>query len=344
MSEMEMWSIERLRGALQNCNDVKDAQFLRTRRAQCGAARTQGARGRWGLTEPLMKSRSCRQLAVAAFVIAGSLWGAAFLFGKLAIAELPVSHLILYRYSIASLVLLPVPIARRVWPDSHDLPLFLLTGFLVVPLTHLPQYMGLALTSAVSASLIIGTLPPLLALAATWFYGERLGSRGWFAIGVSTIGVALVVGLPGDGHNWLGDGLIFLSMFAVVGWVLLSKSLIKKYSALVATAYFMLFGTLLLLPITLFLDGAPQVKLSSSVLLSVLALGLACSALTHALWNWGLTHVSASSAGVYTNLEPLVGVLLGVTFLHESLGAGVIVGGLLIVSSAIIISKQEAAA
>ena len=106
--------------------------------------------------------------------------------------------------------------------------------------------------------------------------------------------------MPGTDHSWLGDGLIFLSLFAVVGWVLLSKSLIKKYTALVATAYLIIFGTLTLLPITLMLDGAPHLNLSTGVMGSVLALGLACSALTHALWNWGLAHVAASSEGVYT--------------------------------------------
>ena len=343
MSEKEMWSKERLRSALKKSQVILtgcvpiDHMLIDTT-----ARRARVSRKVEGSPKIKTASHGRNQLAMVAFVIAGSLWGAAFLFGKLAFAELPVSQVVLYRFTIASLALLPIVLVRRVWPDPRDLPLFLLTGFLIVPVTHLPQYKGLAMTSAVSASLIIGALPPLLALAAVWFYGERPGSRGWSAIGISTLGVVLIVGLPSADHSWLGDGLIFLSLFAVVGWVLLSKSLIKKYTALVATAYLMIFGTLTLLPITLMLDGAPHLNLSTGVMGSVLALGLACSALTHALWNWGLAQVAASSAGVYTNLEPVVGVLLGVLFLHESLGWGAILGGLLIITSAVVISRQEA--
>ena len=343
MSEIKLWSMERLRSALRKSDVIwKSCVPVDHNWIDPTARRARVAREVESSPEDKPAPRRRNQLATLAFIVAGSLWGAAFLFGKLAFAELPVSQVVLYRFTIASLALLPVLAARRVWPDPRDLPLFLLTGFLIVPVTHLPQYKGLALTSAVSASLIIGALPPLLALAATWFYGERPGSRGWTAIGISTLGVVLIVGLPTAGHSWIGDGLVFLSLFAVVGWVLLSKSLIKKYTALVATAYLMIFGTLTMIPITLMLDGAPHLNLSTSVLGSVLALGLACSALTHALWNWGLAHVSASSAGVYTNLEPVVGVLLGVMFLHESLGWGAVAGGLLIITSAVVISRQEA--
>ncbi len=327
MGDVERWSIERLRSSLGGVvvGDLSAGRVVARARGRCD-------RG------------ACRRLAVAAFVVAGGLWGAAFLFGKLAFTELPVSHVALYRFSIATLVLLPFALIRRRWPSRRDLLHFLLTGFLIVPATFMLQYTGLAWTSATSASLIIGTLPPMLALAAAWFQGERLGGRGWASIGISTLGVTLVVGLPGAEHDWAGDGLVFLSMIVVVAWVLLSKPLIKRYTALVATAYLMFFGTLTMLPVALFWDGTPRFQMSSGVLASVLTLGLACSALTYALWNWGLNHVSASHAGVYTNLEPVVGVLLGVTFLHETLQPWAIIGGLLVIVGAIAITRTESQA
>ena len=327
MGDVERWSIERLRCSLGGAAVEELSPGRVVTRARGGG--DEGARQR---------------LAVAAFVVAGLIWGSAFLFGKLAFTELPVSHVALYRFFIATLVLLPFALIRRRWPKWRDLPQFLLTGFLIVPATFMLQYTGLAWTTATSASLIIGTLPPMLAVAAAWFYGERLGARGWASIGVSTLGVTLVVGLPGAEHNWAGDGLVFLSMIVVVAWVLLSKPLIKKYTALVATAYLMLFGTLTMLPVSLLWDGAPRLQMSAGVLASVVTLGLACSALTYALWNWGLNHVSASHAGVYTNLEPVVGVLLGVMFLHETLQPWAIIGGLLVIAGAVAITRVESTA
>jgi drug/metabolite transporter (DMT)-like permease len=328
MNTIEQWSIERLRDSL---TDSSEATWWGLRQ---GSEKSVGV-------GTLARANRCQRLAVAAFVIAGSLWGAAFLFGKLAFTELPISHVALYRFIIATLVLMPVVIMRRVWPRRRDLPHFLLTGFLIAPMTFMLQYRGLALTTASSAALIIGTLPPLLALAAMWFSGEKLSLGGWLAIGVSTLGVVIVVGLPGADHNWLGDALVFLSMIVVVAWVLLSKPLIERYTALVATAYLMFFGMLTMLPISLIWDGMPSLDISSSVMASVIMLGLVCSALTFVLWNWGLTYVSASRAGIYTNIEPVVGVLLSVLFLRESLRPGMIVGGLLIIAGAIAITRAE---
>jgi drug/metabolite transporter (DMT)-like permease len=279
--------------------------------------------------------------AVTALVISSLLWGTAFLFAKLAFAELTVSQVVLYRFVLACLVLLPAALLRRAWPERRDLPLFVLTGFLTVPVTFLLQFGGLALTGVASASLIIGALPPLLALAAAGVYGERLNARGWGAVGASTLGVALIVGLPGSDRNWLGDGLVFISIVVAVVWILLSKRLIERYSALVATAYILTFGTLILLPISLVWDGPPRLNLSAGVLGSVLALGLACTALTFLLWNWALERFPASRAGVFINIEPVVGALLGVTLLHETIGPGALLGGLLIVTAAWVVSQPE---
>jgi drug/metabolite transporter (DMT)-like permease len=280
--------------------------------------------------------------AVAALVISSVLWGMAFLLAKLAFAELTVSQVVLYRFGLASLVLLPVAWLRRAWPGRRDLPLFLLTGFLNVPLTFLLQFGGLALTSVASASLIIGTLPPLLALAAAGLYHEKLGPRGWGAVGISTLGVALIVGLPGTDRNWLGDGLVFLSLIVVVAWVLLSKRLIERHSALPATAYILAFGTLTLLPISLLWDGPPPLlSLPPGIIGSLLVLGLVCTATTFIMWNWALERYPASRAGVFVNIEPVVGALLGVTVLGESLGPGALLGGLLIITSAWLVSRPE---
>jgi drug/metabolite transporter (DMT)-like permease len=281
------------------------------------------------------------RVAAVALVAAGTLWGASFLFGKLAIAELHVAHVVLYRSLLASAALLPFALLRPERPRAGDLPLFMLTGFLTIPATFLLQYAGLERTSATSATLIVGALPPLLALAATRFSGERLNGVGWAAVVASTAGVALVVGLPSGGRSWTGDLLVFLSMLVVVAWVLLSKRLLERYSPAVTTAYIHAFGTLTLLPIALLWGGTPDLDVSPGGWAAVSALGLGCSAATNALWNWSLKYVPVSRAGMYANVEPLVGVALAAAVLHEPLGPGVLLGGVLIVGAAGVATAHE---
>jgi drug/metabolite transporter (DMT)-like permease len=56
-----------------------------------------------------------------------------------------------------------------------------------------------------------------------------------------------------------------------------------------------------------------------------------------------VARVPASRAGVFLNLEPLVGALLGVLVLGEAWGAGTVVGGALIIGAAVVVSRRSGA-
>jgi drug/metabolite transporter (DMT)-like permease len=184
----------------------------------------------------------------------------------------------------------------------------------------------------------------MIAFFGRLFFKERLGKTGWAALGASTVGVALTVARPGADNDWLGDALVLLSLFAVVGWVLLGKRLNEGCPAVPATAWILAFGTLALAPIAVAWEGIPRLDFLTAVGWgSVLVLGLGCSAATYALWNWGVGRVPASRAGVFLNLEPLVGALLGVLVLGEAWGLGTVLGGALIIGGAVVVSRRSGA-
>src|SRR5260370_21029502 len=68
------------------------------------------------------------------------------------------------------------------------------------------------------------------------------------------------------------------------------------------------------------------------------AQGLFATAGAYLFWNWGLSHMPAGRAGVFLNLEPVVGTILGVAILHEQLTALTMLGGVLIIGSAVYFS------
>src|SRR5687767_6094763 len=94
--------------------------------------------------------------ALAAVIVACAVWGASFLLAKVALEELPIGHLVLWRFAIAAAVLLPL-VLRRGLPLRRDLPRYAVSGLLCVPITFLPQFEGLARTTVASASLLVGT-------------------------------------------------------------------------------------------------------------------------------------------------------------------------------------------
>jgi len=296
-------------------------------------------------------------LGYGACAIAGCLWGTGFYLGRLALNEMSVEHMVLYRFLFATLGLLPVALFNRVRLTAGEVRILLVSAAFGIPIQFLIQFHGLAHTTVSHASLMVGTMPVLLGVAAVLFAGERLDPIGWVALVGSTVGAALIVlgghrGSATQGEPSLyGDLLVVLSLCVALTWVLLSKKLMKSHSPVVVTAYSILTGTTMLAvwilgPMLLNpwrehkISPPPFAHVSSTAWIALAISGLACTATTTFLWNWGIHHVPASRAGVFLNIEPALGSYLGVRLLGEHLGPYAWVGGGLILTAAIILTTR----
>ena len=171
---------------------------------------------------------------------------------------------------------------------------------------------------------MVGTMPVILAVGATLFAHERMDRVGWVALAGSTCGAALIAlgGHAVGGATMGGDLLVVVSLVIALFWILMNKQLMERHSAVVVTAYGLLLGTLMLMVWVPMRYGMPPVAgVSVKAWLALAASGVLCTAATTLLWNWGLTQVPASQAGVLLNMEPLIGSLLGVFALGETAGA-----------------------
>ena len=302
----------------------------------------------------IAESRGRLVLGYAACGLAGCLWGTGFFFGKTALTEMGVAHMVLYRFLFACVAMVPLVWRHPARLSGSEWRVLLLASFLGVPGEFLVQFYGLSLTTVSHAALMVGTMPVLLALAASLFAHERLDAVGWVALVGSTIGVALIVlgGTPstsdGRGPSIAGDLLVVLSLVIALGWILLNKQLMQQHPPVVVTAYGLLSGTVMLAGVVLATRGTLPVRgVSGRVWLALAASGVLCTASTTLLWNWGIHRVPASRAGIFLNLEPALGSILGVQFLGDKLGPWAWVGGGLIVSAAVTLTTRghvEAAA
>lgn len=302
-----------------------------------------------------------RWLGYGACALAGCLWGTGFYFGRLALNEMKVEWMVLYRFLFASLGMLPVMLlhgGRRVRLTGAELRLLLIASALGVPLQFLLQFHGLVRTTVSHASLMVGAMPVLLAAAAALFAKERLDWLGWTALCGSTIGAALVT-LGGsraasgtEVPTMAGDMLVVVSLFIALAWILLSKKLMETHSPPVVTAYTILagagmlvlwvMGPWLLSPLThANVEPPPFAHVSVTAWVALAISGLLCTATTTLLWNWGIHHVPASRAGVFLNIEPAMGSVLGVELLGEHLGPYAWVGGALILGAAVALTMHQ---
>lgn len=290
----------------------------------------------------------------AALAAAGCLWGTGFLFGKWAFAELSVGQMVLYRFLFAS-----IGFAPGVWRGMRnpatrirrrDGGLVLGAALIGVPIQFLIQFAGLERTTVSHASLMVGALPVMLAAGSALFTREHVSIRRWIALIVSTIGAGLIAfgassGEAGAQASLLGDLLVAASLIAAVAWILMVQALMKagRYSPVTASAYVMTAGTPMLAAWVFATEGALPIHLSALTWISVAAMGFLATTATTYLWNWGLSQVPASQAGVFLNLEPVVGAMLGVLILRDVLGPYGLLGGTLVIGAAVFVASQSGA-
>ncbi|MDW8443394.1 MAG: hypothetical protein RML45_03120 [Acetobacteraceae bacterium] len=110
------------------------------------------------------------------------------------------------------------------------------------------------LTSALEGGLVLATLPAVVAIGSALWLGERLGRRGWAAVGLAVTGMGAVnavrAGAEGEG-SLLGNALVFAGVVGEAVYVLLAKRIAGRVGVLTASFWMQLFSFLQLTPFAL---------------------------------------------------------------------------------------------
>jgi drug/metabolite transporter (DMT)-like permease len=250
------------------------------------------------------------------------LWGFTAILGKLiSLAALP---LVWWRMLIVVAALAVVP---RVQRSLRALPRRLWLAYAgvggLVALHWLTFYGAIKLANASVAATCIALAPPFTALVEPWLTRSKFSLRD-LALGLAVLpGVVLVVGgVPSGMHAGLVVGAVSALLVAVFGS--LNKRLAQHGEALTATALELGSGVLVLtalaplLPLLLPELAGPLLQLPAprdAALLVTLA--LACTLLPFSLSFVALRHVSAFSAQLAVNLEPVYAIVLAILLLNE---------------------------
>jgi drug/metabolite transporter (DMT)-like permease len=262
-------------------------------------------------------------------------WGIPYLFIKIALRELDPTVVVFVRMGIAAIVLLPVAIQRRVLHRLREqwLAITTLVFVHIVGPFLLISYGEQHITSSLT-SLLIAAEPLLVALFALRFDpSERVGGLRLVGLFVGMGGVAVLLGFDvgGDEQKLLGVGMVLLATVGyAIGALIVKRPAIAGLPSLGVVAIECAASTIVLLPLAVM--RLPDQLPSLEVLVSLIVLGLVCTALAFLTFFALVGEVGASRGTVFTYVNPAVSVLLGVTLLGELLNVEIVVGFLLIIA------------
>lgn len=285
---------------------------------------------------------------LARLIALAAIWGASFLFVRMAVSSLGAAWLTELRISIAAAAMLLY--ARAIGLDlelRRNLRVYIVIGAINVALpwtmiAYAGHYINAGYLSILNAS-----TPWFGAICGALWLGEPLTARKTLGLALGVAGVALMLGF---GPIEATSNVIFSAAlcFAAAACYALAGTYLKKRATGVAPFSMslgsLLVATLMLLP---FLPGVPPAAaFTLKVSIAVLGISLLGSAAAFLLYYRLMSDVGPTKTLTVTFLIPLFGVLWGILFLDEELRMAMVAGGALILAGTalVVLSGSRSAA
>ena len=98
------------------------------------------------------------------------------------------------------------------------------------------QNVGVGLTSVSHASMMVGSMPVLVAVIAAVWHRHRLAPQAWAGLAISLVGVAVVAGGGGGRSSLLGDGLVLFSLAISAAMTVAQVDMLRGRDPMAVTA------------------------------------------------------------------------------------------------------------
>lgn len=265
-------------------------------------------------------------------IVLGALWGASFLFMRVAAPAFGPVPLIFVRVTIAAVLLLPPMLRQQGFAQLRAVaaPIALVGAInTAIPFTLL-AFAALTLPAGLS-SVLNASVPLFGGLIGFLWLGQRPSRQRALGLAVGFAGV-LVLAWPRltSASDWRAvvAALVATVLYALAAHV--TQRSLKGVRPLVVAGGSMAAASLMLLPLAVV--AWPAAPPAASAWGYAALLGVGCTALAYLLYFRLLARSGPSTAMAVTYLIPVFGVTWGALLLDERLPSSAIAGALLVLA------------
>lgn len=277
-----------------------------------------------------------RRFSYGSLVLVALIWGATFPIIKTTLYYVDPLSFLVYRFLIASLILLPFVfkhINRKdaIYGSIVGVPLFL---------GYLTQTIGLQYTSPSMSGLITGIYVILTPILSIFFLKKGVDFVKIAFTILAFIGMALMTVSSSSGEM-LGNLLTLVTAFCYGTQIVLTEKYMTNGNPMVFTFFQLIVVTSLsLVSDPLSILKAP-VLMNSYVLFSVLFNALFGTTLAIWVLTVAVKNTNAYVSALILILEPVFAVLVSTLFFHFPVTEYMIIGGILILVSMVLAISRE---
>lgn len=261
------------------------------------------------------------------------------IFGTLApfVRNIPVSsgELALYRAVLAAaLIGLFLLLTRQRIPVralGRELVLLLFSG-MAMGINWILLFEAYKYTTVAISTLSYYFAPVIVTLVCPILFKEKLTRKQILCFLMSTIGLALVIGITdlGSGGNDAIGVLFGLGAAVFYAAVILLNKFIRGVAGIHRTFLQFLAAIVILAPYVALSGGVTLGSMDGSGWICLLIVGLVHTGITYCLYFSSLKELPGQTAAILSYIDPLVAVIIGVLVLGEPLSWQQLIGGGLI--------------
>jgi drug/metabolite transporter (DMT)-like permease len=269
------------------------------------------------------------------FAAMSLIWGTPYFFIKVAVDD-DVSPMFVSwaRLVLAAAILIPIAWRAGLLGSLRGRGVWLVLYALVEMAIPFPLIAaGETRVDSSIAAIIIASVPLLIALIAIRFdHDERVTGSRLVGLFVGLAGVVALVGidLGGSSGELLGATAVLVAALGYAIGPLVLKRGLANLDERATMGVGLLIAAVLLTPFGI--AGAPSEAPPTEATLSIIGLGVICTALAFVVFAKLILEVGASRALVFTYVNPVVALALGIVILGERPGIGALVGLVLILT------------
>lgn len=260
-------------------------------------------------------------------------------FGTLApfVRNIPISSgaLALYRAGMGAALIGGYLLIRRKNPFSvekrREMMLLLFSGG-AMGFNWILLFEAYRYTTVSTATLCYYFAPVIVTALSPILFGERLTCRQVLCLLMAALGLALITGQEGAGSAG-GDrtGILFgLGAASFYAAVILMNKYIRNMDGIERTFLQFLSAAVTLVPYVAFSGGVSLDGMNGIGWLCLLTVGIVHTGITYCLYFSSLKALPGQKAAILSYIDPLVAVIVSVTFLSEPLTLRQALGGMLI--------------
>ena len=246
------------------------------------------------------------------------------------------------RFIIASLMLFIYIRSKKISLKLNKKQLFIILalGSVGYSMTSIFLFMSYNYISVGLATMMLYTYPAIVTIMSFVIYKEKLYAKKMLCLALSVLGVYILIDLGNVSLNIKGI-LLALSSAIVYSIYVLGVSLneIKKINSYVIIFYVSVVSSITTL-IAAICTNNLNFHIQYYGLVSIVLLALISTVVALMTFLQGVKIIGPSNAAIFSTLEPIVSLILGVIILGEPLSKRIIIGSIFIVVSILILSRE----